>query len=62
MEVTAPGRMFTQAARRDSTTPRAMRLASAALAHVTTTKHLLVKESPGPVTLSRLQHFLVSHP
>jgi hypothetical protein len=58
MEVTAPGSMFTQAAKRDSTTARAMRLASAALAHVTRTKHLSVKESSHPFTLSRLPHFL----
>src|SRR5216683_1238566 len=57
MEVTAPGRMFTQAARRSATTARAMRLASAALAHVTRTKHLSVKTSSRPVTLSRLVHF-----
>jgi hypothetical protein len=49
--------MFTHAARRASTTARAIRLASVALAHVTSTKHLSVKESPRTVTLSRLQHF-----
>jgi len=49
--------MFTQAARRASTTARAMRFASAALAHVTRTKYLFVKETSGPVTLSRLPHF-----
>src|SRR5450759_5322223 len=57
MEVTAPGRMFTQAARRAWTMARAMRLASAALAHVTRTIHLSVKKTSRPVTLSRLRHF-----
>jgi hypothetical protein len=57
MEVTAPGRMFTQAARRASTTARAMRFASAALVHVTNTKYLSVKDSSSPVTLSRRRKF-----
>ena len=49
--------MLTQAARRASTTARAMRFASGAFAHVTRTKYLSVKKSSRPVTLSRLQHF-----
>src|SRR5216684_4331160 len=45
MEVTAPGRILTQAARRASTTARAIRRASAGLEHVTRTTNLSVKRS-----------------
>src|ERR1700722_8034113 len=57
MEVTAPGRMFTHAARRSWTTSRAIRFASMSLPHVTRTRYLSVKESSRPVTLSLPRHF-----
>jgi hypothetical protein len=62
MEMTEPGRIFTQAARRCWTTARAMRFASAELAQVTRTRNLSVKESSLPVTISRSLYFHgVSH-
>src|ERR1700719_5180806 len=61
MDVTEPGRIFTHAATRSSTRVRAIRFASAALAHVTRTKHLSVKESSRPLLFLACGISMVSH-